>query len=180
MGSVPFGILRRAVGRVESHGCSRFSIHLRPPSHEEMGSKHVGQLITNDHAGGGVHRMTDGGRSDLLAALRQELLEREARLRSLVERLRESERPREPAASAAHRTRPVRPGDPVPLTERELQILRLVVKGRTSRQIGEELGIGAATVRNRLSRIFWKLGVATRTHAAVRAIELGLCRSDQT
>jgi DNA-binding NarL/FixJ family response regulator len=69
----------------------------------------------------------------------------------------------------------VGPGDPIPLTEREVQILQLVVRGYANREIGARLGVGSATIRNRLSGIYVKLGVATRTHAAVRAIELGLC-----
>ena len=119
--------------------------------------------------------MTSRGRADLLAALHRELLEREARLKILVEQLLERERPQEPFAGAARRAPAAGPGDLTRLTEREVQILQLVVRGRTNRQIGAQLGIGPETVRNRLGRIYWKLGVATRTHAAVRAIELGLC-----
>jgi len=128
---------------------------------------HAGRLITSQRDGGGVRRMVDGGRDDVLEALHRELLEREARLRSLVEQQLERERLRDLSA---------RPGAPTPLTEREVQILQLVVRGHTNRQIGAQLQVGAATIRNRLSRIYGKLGVMTRTHAAVRAVELGLCR----
>jgi DNA-binding NarL/FixJ family response regulator len=109
-------------------------------------------------------------------ALRRELLEQEARLKSLVEQLLESERQREPSASTVRQTPAARSGDSIPLTKREVQILQLVVSGHTNRQIGAQLGCTSATIRNRLGRIYWKLGVMTRTHAAVRAVELGLCR----
>ena len=121
--------------------------------------------------------MTDRGSADLLVALHRELLEREARLKSLVEQLLESERQREPSASTVHQTPDARPGDPLGLTERDVQVLQLLVNGHTNRQIGAQLGVGADTIRNRLSRIYWKLGVMTRTHAAVRAVELGLCKA---
>jgi DNA-binding NarL/FixJ family response regulator len=102
---------------------------------------------------------------DDLQTLRRKLLEREALLQRLIEQTLEHDRQRAPAA---------RPGDHRALTERELQILQLVVRGHTNPEIGAQLGVGRSTIRNRLSRIYWKLGVKTRTHAAVRAIELGL------
>ena len=107
-------------------------------------------------------------------ALRRELLEREARLKSLIAQLLDDERLREPSAAMAREARAPTPADQVPLTEREVQILRLVVRGHTNRQIGAQLGVGAPTVRNHLTRIYWKLGATTRTQAAVRALELGL------
>jgi len=119
--------------------------------------------------------MMDRGRTDLLVTLRRELLEHEARLRSLIEQVRERERLQEPSASTVQQTPAARPGDPIPLTERELQILQLLVRGHTNRQIAAQLQLVPGTIRNRLGRIYWKLGVLTRTHAAVRAIELGLC-----
>jgi DNA-binding NarL/FixJ family response regulator len=74
-----------------------------------------------------------------------------------------------------------RRGPPVrtlPLTPRDVEILGLLVLGQTNRQIGTQVRLGAGTVRNHLSRIFRKLGVSTRTEAAVRALELGLVRAD--
>jgi DNA-binding NarL/FixJ family response regulator len=115
-------------------------------------------------------------RVDVLA-LRRELLEREARLKSLVEHLLDSERLREPSANTADRAPAAKLCGPISLTGREIQILQLVVRGHTNRQIGAQLQLLPGTIRNRLSRIYWKLGVMTRTHAAVRAVELGLCRA---
>jgi DNA-binding NarL/FixJ family response regulator len=138
---------------------------------------HAGQRIASHDAGGGVRRMTNPGRLDTLEALHRELLEREARLKSLIEQLLERERLQEPPAITVQQSPAARPGDLIPLTERELQILQLVVWGHTNRQIGAQLGCTPATIRNRLGRIYWKLRVMTRTHAAVRAVELGLCRA---
>ena len=121
--------------------------------------------------------MTDRGSADLLVALHRELLEREARLKSLIEQLLDSEQQRESSASTVDAAPEARPGDQMGLTERDVQVLQLLVNGHTNRQIGAQLGVGADTIRNRLSRIYWKLGVMTRTHAAVRAVELGLCRT---
>ena len=121
--------------------------------------------------------MTDRGRSDLLMDLHHALLEHEARLKSLLETLLAHEGPPEPSESTAHEAPAAGPGDRVRLTEREVQILQLLVRGHTNRQIGAQLQLVPGTIRNRLGRIYWKLGVMTRTHAAVRAIELGLCRA---
>jgi len=124
--------------------------------------------------------MTDRGRADLLADLHRELLEHEARLRSLLEQRPARERLGEPSASTAPRapTAPTaRTGDEISLTERDVQILQLVVRGHTNREIGAQLQVDPATIRNHLSRIYLKLGVMTRTHAAVRTVELGLSRA---
>jgi len=60
------------------------------------------------------------------------------------------------------------------LTEREREVLRLVAKGKSNRDIAEELGIGIKTVKFHLSNIFAKLGVEDRTQAVVYAFRHGL------
>ena len=57
-----------------------------------------------------------------------------------------------------------------PLSERELQVLRLVAEGKGNQEIGEELYIGQSTVRNHISSILMKLQVENRVQAAVRAV----------
>jgi len=57
-----------------------------------------------------------------------------------------------------------------PLSERELQVLRLVAEGKGNQEIGEELYIGQSTVRNHISSILMKLQVDNRVQAAVRAV----------
>jgi DNA-binding NarL/FixJ family response regulator len=61
-----------------------------------------------------------------------------------------------------------------PLTDRELQILRLMASGIGNREIAEALDLREGTVKNHVSSIFSKLGVADRTKAVLRAIAAGL------
>jgi DNA-binding NarL/FixJ family response regulator len=67
---------------------------------------------------------------------------------------------------------PADPEAPVatPLSERELQVLRLVAEGKGNQEIGEALFIGQSTVRNHISSILMKLQVENRVQAAVRAV----------
>jgi DNA-binding NarL/FixJ family response regulator len=65
-------------------------------------------------------------------------------------------------------------GAPTVLTERELQVLRLVAAGRPSKRIGTELGISETTVKTHLKDIFARLHVANRAEAASKALRLGL------
>jgi DNA-binding NarL/FixJ family response regulator len=63
---------------------------------------------------------------------------------------------------------------PKPLARRELEVLRLVARGKTNQEIAQRLGLSALTVKTYVQRIIGKLGVSDRTQAAVRAAELGL------
>ena len=60
------------------------------------------------------------------------------------------------------------------ITQREVEVLRLLAKGRTNPEIAQELEISRGTVKIHVQHIIAKLGVSDRTQAAVRAIELGL------
>jgi DNA-binding NarL/FixJ family response regulator len=60
------------------------------------------------------------------------------------------------------------------LTEREREVLGLVVEGLTNRQIAERLVVAEVTARDHVQRILRKLEVADRTAAAVLAVRLGL------
>ncbi len=60
------------------------------------------------------------------------------------------------------------------LTERELDVLRLLAKGMTNAEIASALYLSEGTVRNHVSAILEKLGVSDRTQAAVIAIQHGL------
>jgi DNA-binding NarL/FixJ family response regulator len=62
------------------------------------------------------------------------------------------------------------------LTTRELEVLRLVVDGKTNDQIGVSLGISVKTVENHLHAIFRKMGVISRVEAAVMAVRESLLR----
>jgi len=124
--------------------------------------------------------MTDRGRDNPPTDLYRELLEREARLERLMEELLRSDRSRAAPASSARLAPTAGPDGRIRLTTREAQILRLLATGRTNQQIGAELHLRAGTVRNCLGRVYRKLGVTTRTQAAVRAIDLELIRSEGT
>ncbi|MCB9559908.1 MAG: HD domain-containing protein [Kofleriaceae bacterium] len=63
---------------------------------------------------------------------------------------------------------------PAHLSDREVEVLRLVAIGRTNPEIGRLLGISAKTVQHHVSHVFDKLGVASRAGAALAAVELGL------
>lgn len=70
--------------------------------------------------------------------------------------------------------RPAQPQLPEPLTEQELNILALIVGGKTNQQIADELVITLGTVKWHVHNILQKLGVNNRTQATIRAQELGL------
>ncbi len=61
-----------------------------------------------------------------------------------------------------------------PLSEREMQVLRLVAAGASNRDIAASLCIAEGTVKNHLTNILGKLGVSDRAQAALKARELGL------
>jgi DNA-binding NarL/FixJ family response regulator len=59
------------------------------------------------------------------------------------------------------------------LSERELDVVRLVVEGRSNDEIGARLGIGPKTVESHLRRLFERFDVASRTELATRALREG-------
>jgi len=60
------------------------------------------------------------------------------------------------------------------LTQREVEVLRLIAKGSSNADIADRLSLSDGTVRNHVSAILSKLGVSDRTQAAVIAIQHGL------
>jgi len=62
---------------------------------------------------------------------------------------------------------------PDPLTERETEVLRLMVAGHSNREIADTFGMSEGTVKNHVSSILSKLGVRDRTRAVIKALELG-------
>jgi DNA-binding NarL/FixJ family response regulator len=61
----------------------------------------------------------------------------------------------------------------IPLTPRELDVLRHVAAGMRNREVGELLDVSEQTVKNHLSSILHKLGVPNRTHAVTFAVRQG-------
>jgi LuxR family transcriptional regulator, maltose regulon positive regulatory protein len=82
------------------------------------------------------------------------------------------------AGRAAARPPGVAPGSPPgllePLTQRELDILRLIAQGLSNQEIGDRLFLAVNTVKGHNRVLFDKLQVERRTEAIARARELGL------
>ncbi len=70
--------------------------------------------------------------------------------------------------------RPINDGLPDPLTERELDVLRLLAEGMSNREIGNKLSLTEGTVKNYVTNVLQKIGARDRTQAALRGRELGL------
>jgi DNA-binding NarL/FixJ family response regulator len=70
--------------------------------------------------------------------------------------------------------RPINDGLPNPLTERELDVLKLLAEGMSNREIGNKLSLTEGTVKNYVTNVLQKIGARDRTQAALRGRELGL------
>ena len=80
-------------------------------------------------------------------------------------------------AAAARLMREVRTPEPAaaqPLTDRETDVLKLLAQGKANKEIAFELIIGEKTVKTHVSNILLKLGVQSRTQAALYAAQNGL------
>ncbi|WP_298908895.1 response regulator transcription factor [uncultured Nostoc sp.] len=60
------------------------------------------------------------------------------------------------------------------LSERELEVLRLMAQGMSNQEIGTTLSIGESTVKSHVNRILSKLGVSDRTQAVITAVKRGI------
>lgn len=67
-----------------------------------------------------------------------------------------------------------RTDDDIPLTGREMQVLRHIALGLSNREIGNSLGISIETVKEHVQNILRKISVVDRTQAAVWAVKRGL------
>ena len=65
-----------------------------------------------------------------------------------------------------------------PLTGREQQVLELIVRGKSNKEIGTDLKISEATVKSHINSLLSKLGVTDRTQATTTAIQRGLVHLD--
>jgi DNA-binding NarL/FixJ family response regulator len=102
-------------------------------------------------------------RDELIAAIRRAAEGEEPGENSLLHRVKRSMSRRKDAAE-----------DSVPLTNRELQVLRHVALGLSNREIGRSLEISIETVKEHVQNILRKLDVKDRTQAAVWAVRRGL------
>jgi DNA-binding NarL/FixJ family response regulator len=67
-----------------------------------------------------------------------------------------------------------------PLTDREMEVLRLAGKGMTNREIAIGLSISIRTVQVHLSNVFSKLSVGSRTEAVLYALRMGWLTLEDT
>ncbi|MCP4164494.1 MAG: response regulator transcription factor [Chloroflexi bacterium] len=77
-------------------------------------------------------------------------------------------------ARMAPSTRPTQQELVEPLSDRELDVLRLLAEGFTNKEIAQRLFLAEGTVKNYVTSILGKIGARDRTQAALRARELGL------
>jgi len=118
-------------------------------------------------AGASGYLLKDTGPEDLVEAI-QQVYRGESSLHPAIARklLREVSQPKTGKQTAD------------PLTERELEVLRLIAKGNSNQEIADELVISEATVRTHVSNILGKLHLASRTQAALYALREGLASLD--
>lgn len=135
-------------------------------------------IIEGVRAGANGYLLKDATADQLLAAIRA-VHRGESPLQpsvaaKLVARLKNPTAP--PASTpSAHGGSSAAPSAPMDeLTERERDILRLIARGESNREIGEELFITEGTVKNHVSSILSKLALRDRTQAALWARERGL------
>ncbi len=72
------------------------------------------------------------------------------------------------------------PEEPIKLTKRELEVLSLVIEGRSSKEVADMLFVSKRTVDFHLANIYDKLHVTNRVQAFRRATRLGLIPQDRT
>ena len=176
IGSAPSG--EDALAMIEEHRPDVLLLDLRMP-----GMSGVDTLLALKAAGRSVRVIiltnyeTDEDIYRAVQAGAQGYLLKDTSLREMVEAIRTVHGgkryiPRHIASRLAERM--VR----TDLTARELEILKLLSKGPTNKQIGHTLGISDNTVRNHVLKIIEKLEVSDRTEAATTAIQRGLIRVD--
>jgi two-component system, NarL family, response regulator LiaR len=82
--------------------------------------------------------------------------------------------------AAARLMREVRgPESPEALTEREAEVLKLLARGKANKQIANSLYVSEKTVKAHVSSILMKLGIQSRTQAALHAVRTGLLSVDE-
>jgi DNA-binding NarL/FixJ family response regulator len=108
--------------------------------------------------------LKDSSREDLIAAITRAASGESPSEDSILHRVKETMSRRRERVDRSE----------IPLTNRELQVLRHVALGLSNREIGRSLGISIETVKEHVQNILRKIDVADRTQAAVWAIKKGL------
>lgn len=155
----------------------------------------IAQLAAGSHEradGSGYHRALPGsvlakasrilGAADAYHAMREPrphrpALSADAAARELRAEVEAGRLDRETCAAvldAAGVARSRMPSWPAQLTDREVEVLRLVARGQSNKQIAARLGISPKTVQHHVAHVYSKIGVASRAGAAIFATENGL------
>jgi NarL family two-component system response regulator LiaR len=121
------------------------------------------QVFPAIRAGALGYLLKDSSSDELIRAVR-DVYHGEPSLHSTVARKLMHGLDRPPEPQAAHES----------LTERETEVLHLVVKGMTNQEIATALSLSEQTVRTHVSNILGKLRLANRTQAAVYALQKGI------
>lgn len=129
-------------------------------------------LLDAIRAGASGYLLKDTRRDDLIAAIKGTVAGR-----SFLDPAIAGKVMRQAAVGPASRTAGVAPTEV--FTERERDVLRLLVQGHSNPEIARRLYLAPGTVRNYVSVILQKLGVSDRTQAAVVAIKRGLVDSGE-
>ena len=154
------------------------AIALRAHSEKERAAQVLGEALALAEPGGFIRLFVDEGEplrlalADFRLAIEKQLRGYDRKLLGYVDKLLAAFEP-------LPTTSPSRVGDSKPpllepLSQRELEILKLIDRGLSNREIGERLFLALDTVKGHNRRIFDKLQVERRTEAIARARELGL------
>jgi two-component system NarL family response regulator len=126
-------------------------------------------IVTTYDGDEDIHRAIQAGASGyLLKGLTS------AELIAAIEAVNRGEKVMPPDVARRFRQRIIRKD----LSARELEVLRLIVAGRSNKEIAGDLRIGEESVKTYLKAVFQKLGVADRTQAAIEAIRNGIVHLD--
>jgi two-component system NarL family response regulator len=110
-------------------------------------------------AGARAYVLKEASRAEIVAAVRSVLADRKYVAPQAAERLAERAQGRD-------------------LTDREIQVLEEIARGRSNKEAGDALSISEATVKAHVNSILAKLGAADRTQAVVIALRRGIVRLD--
>lgn len=124
-------------------------------------------LVSINESAEDIHRAIEAGAAGYVSkSQNQDVIIRAIRAVASGEHFLEAELARRLSARTATNS----------LSQRELEVLRLVAEGLVNKQIGGQLGLSENTVKTHLTRIMGKLDVHDRTSLAMRAMALGLLR----
>lgn len=132
-----------------------------------LGLQHPIVVLTNRDGAEDIRRGFEFGAAAYL-------LKQATSATQLVATLRRVHQRRKVRPSRAVRARLKEASTTARLTERERQVLQLVMRGKRNSEIGEDLGIGVQTAQTHVRQILVKFNVGTRTAAVYRALRAGL------